>query len=146
MLGSRSCHPTRQRRLKFTGHQSDFYDVWDQRFLGDERFVEQIDERIRADREIEVPGPRARFSELLRLTAAAYGMSERELVQPGRQRKWVRARSTLVYVAREWGKVTVKLLGRRLHRDPLIISRLYMTYAANRDRSKETFLAKQLRQ
>ena len=34
----------------------------------------------------------------------------------------------------------------RLHRDPSIISRLYMTYAANRDRSKETFLAKQLRQ
>jgi hypothetical protein len=69
-----------------------------------------------------------------------------ELVQPGRQRKSVRARSTLVYVAREWGKVTVKQLKRRLHRDPSIISRLYMTYAANRDRSKETFLAKQLRQ
>jgi REP-associated tyrosine transposase len=57
---------------KGSGHQSDFYDVWDQRFLGDERFVEQIDERIRADREIEVPGPRAKFSELLRLTCSLW--------------------------------------------------------------------------
>ena len=46
---------------KGSGHQADYYDVRDQRFLGDERFVEQIDERIRAEREIEVPGPRAIF-------------------------------------------------------------------------------------
>ena len=29
------------------------------------------------DREIEVPGPKAKFSELLRLTAEAHGMAER---------------------------------------------------------------------
>ena len=38
---------------KGSGHQAAYYDVRDQRFLGDERFVEQIDERIRAEREIE---------------------------------------------------------------------------------------------
>jgi chromosomal replication initiation ATPase DnaA len=131
---------------KGSGHQADYYDVRDQRFLGDERFVEQIDERIRAEREIEVPGPRAKFSELLRLTAEAYGMTERELVQPGRQRKLVKPRSMLVYMAREWGRVSVKDLGRRLHRDPSIISRLYSAYAAARDQKKEAVLAKQLRQ
>jgi REP element-mobilizing transposase RayT len=65
-----------------SGHQSDYYDVRDQRFLGDRAFVEKIDERVRHEREIEVPGPRATFSQLLHLTAEAYGVSERSLVQP----------------------------------------------------------------
>jgi hypothetical protein len=36
-----------------------------------------FDERIRADRKIEA-GPKAKFSELLRLTAEAYGITERD--------------------------------------------------------------------
>ena len=40
------------------GHQPQFYDVHDQRFLGDERFVEQIGERVQGDREITVPSPK----------------------------------------------------------------------------------------
>jgi chromosomal replication initiation ATPase DnaA len=114
--------------------------------LGDKNFVEQIDEKIRIEREIEVPGPRTRFTELVRLTARAYGVNERDLVQPGRQRKWVKPRAALVYLAREWGRVSVKEIGRRLHRDPSIISRLYSGYAAARDRNKEILLAKQLEQ
>jgi chromosomal replication initiation ATPase DnaA len=129
---------------KESGHQAAYYDVQDQRFLGDRRFVEQIDERIRAEREIEVPQPRAEFSKLLYLTAEAYGVKERELVQRGRQRKWVRPRSMLVHLAREWGKASLKKISRRLHRDPSIISRLYLAYAADRDQEKETLLAKQL--
>jgi hypothetical protein len=109
---------------KGSGHQSDYYDVRDQRFLGDRAFVEQIDERVRREGEIEVPGPRAKFPQLLHLTAEAYGVSERNLVQTGRQRRWVRARSMLVYLAREWARTSVKEIGRRLHRDPSIISRL----------------------
>jgi REP-associated tyrosine transposase len=129
-----------------SGHQPDYYDVRDQRFLGDSDFVEQIDERVGGEREIEVPGPRAKFSQLLHLTAQGYGVSERNLVQPGRQRQWVRARSMLVYLAREWVRTSVKEIGRRLHRDPSIISRLYAAYGADRDQKKENRLAKQLRQ
>jgi chromosomal replication initiation ATPase DnaA len=129
-----------------SGHQSDYYDVRDQRFLGDSDFIEQIDERVRGEREIEVPGPRAKFSQLLHLTAEAHGVSDRNLVQPGRQRQWVRARSMLVYLAREWARTSVKEIGRRLHRDPSIISRLYAAYAADRDQKKENRLANQLRQ
>jgi hypothetical protein len=50
----------------------------------------------------------------------------------------------LVYLAREWGRVSVKEIGRRLHRDPSIISRLYCAYAADRDPKKERLLAQQL--
>jgi len=56
----------------------------------------------------------------------------------------VKPRSALVYLAREWGRVSVKEIGRRLHRDPSIISRLYSAYAADRDPNKERLLAKQL--
>ena len=73
-----------------SGHQSDYYHVHDQRFLGDQRFVEQIDERIRDEREIEIPHPRASFSKLVRLTAEANGVTERELVQMGHQREWAK--------------------------------------------------------
>jgi hypothetical protein len=52
----------------------------------------------------------------------------------------------VVYLAREWGRESVKEIGRRLHRDPSIISRLYSTYAADRDENKEILLAKQLGQ
>jgi putative transposase len=149
---ARSLGKARLAYLKFiaegkaAGHQPDYYDIRDQRFLGDERFVEAIEERVEGDREIAIPTPRAKLPVLLSLVAKTYGATEKNLVQAGRQRKWVRARSMLVYLGREWGRVSVKELGKRLHRDPSIISRLYMTYAANRDRSKETFLAKQLRQ
>ena len=131
---------------KGLGHQPDYYEVWDQRILGDERFVEEIDERIRAEREIEVPGPRATFSNLLHLTAQCFGVKEKELVAVGRQRHCVRARSMLVYLAREWARVSVKEIARRLHRDPSIISRLFFTYAAHRDQKNEKLLAKRLQQ
>jgi hypothetical protein len=42
---------------KGSGHQPDYYDVRDQRFLGDKG----IDERIQGDREIEGPGQRRSF-------------------------------------------------------------------------------------
>jgi chromosomal replication initiation ATPase DnaA len=119
--------------------------VQDQRFLGDERFVEQIDERVRSEREVEVPGPKAKFSELVHLAAKHFGVNERDLARAGRQRKWVRPRAMLVYLAREWGKGSVKEIGRRLHRDPSIISRLYAMYAANRDTKLEAQFASELR-
>ncbi len=129
-----------------SGHQRDYYDLHDQRFLGDQRFVEQIDQQIRTEREIDLPHPRASFSKMVHLTADAYGVTARELVQVGRQRKLVKPRSMLVYIAREWAKTSVKEIGRRLHRDPSVISRLYAAYAADRDYKNEARLAEQLRQ
>lgn len=147
---NRSVGQARRAYLRFmaegkgVGHQAAYYDVWDQRILGDKNFVEQIDEKIRTEREIELPGPRAKLSKLLRLTAQAYRVTERDLVRPGRQRKWVKPRAALVYLAREWSRASVKEIGRRLHRDPSIISRLYSAYAADRDPNKERLLADQL--
>jgi hypothetical protein len=41
-----------------------------------------------------------------------------------------------------FGSESVKEIGERLHRDPSIISRLYCAYIADRDRNRETLLAK----
>jgi putative transposase len=141
----------RMEYLKFiaegraTGHQPDYYDVRDQRFLGDERFMEAIEERVEGNREIALPVPRAKLSILLPLVARAYEATEKDLLQAGRQRKWIVARSMLVYLGREWGRVSVKELGKQLHRDPSVISRLYSSYAAARNEKKEAVLLRQLR-
>lgn len=56
----------------------------------------------------------------------------------------MKPRAASVYLARQWGRASFKEIGRRLHRDPSIISRLYAAYAADRDRNKELLIAKQL--
>jgi hypothetical protein len=147
---NRAVGPARRAYLRFmaegkgSGHQTIYYDVWDQRILGDQKFVERIDQEIRVQREIKLPGPRANLTKLLLVTAQAYGVSVRDLVQPGRHRRWVKPRAAWVYLAREWGRASVKEISRRLHRDPSIISRLYAAYSADRDRNKELLMAKHL--
>jgi hypothetical protein len=59
------------------------------------------------------------------------------LLQAGRQRQWVAPRAQLVYLAREWCGLTTKELGRRLHRDVSMISRLYGWYQGHRDKQME---------
>jgi putative transposase len=130
---------------KTAGHQADYYDVRDQRFLGDERFVEQIEQRVHGDREIAMPTPRVKLAALLAIVAKAHGATEKELTEVRRQRKWNGARSMLVYLGREWGRASVKELGKRLHRDPSVISRLYFMYAADRDEKAEVVVLRQLK-
>ena len=58
----------------------------------------------------------------------------------------MKPRAVFVYLEREWGRASFKAIGRRLHRDPSIISHLYAAYAADRDRNKKLLIAKQLEQ
>jgi hypothetical protein len=51
----------------------------------------------------------------------------------------------LVYLGREWCRLSVKELEKRLHRDPSVISRLYSAYAAARNKKTEAALLRQLR-
>ena len=126
------------------GHQDRFYETVDQRFLGDERFLEETDRRTAATREITIRPQRIAFSSLLTAVANAYGVTSREIVAPGRQRALVPARAMLVYFAREWSRVTTCELGRRLHRDPTMISRLAATYATHRNVMAEARLRRVL--
>lgn len=143
----RAFGPARRAYRKFMeegigqGHDDKYYEVVDQRFLGDEDFIEKVDKRVQ-DGEVEVQGPKVSFGRLLEAVAKEYGVGTGELIGPGRQRQWVRARAMLVYLAREWSKMTCKELAGRLHRDASLMSRLYATYDLNRDSSAEARVAR----
>jgi REP element-mobilizing transposase RayT len=126
------------------GHQERFYETVDQRFLGDERFLEETDRRTAAALQSTVRPPRVAFGALLTAVAEAYAVAPRALLAPGRQRALVPARALLVYFAREWTRLTTHDLGRRLRRDPSMISRLAATYAAHRDTKTEARLHQKL--
>ena len=141
VLGSfhRQVGPARQAYRRFMqgglahGHQDRFYETVDQRFLGDERFIEEADRRTAATRDVLIRPRRVAFGTLLTAVAQVYALPPRAILAPGRQRALVPARAMLVYFAREWSHLTVRDLARRVQRDPAMISRLAATYVAHRD-------------
>ena len=149
-LFHRQLGPARQAYRKFVmdglrqGHQAQFYDTVDQRFLGDERFLEDVDRRTAPNRQLTIRSPRVPFGKLLLAVACLHAVAPRALLAPGRQRAIVPARAMLVYLAREWGQVSTQELGQRLRRDPSMVSRLTATYAAQRDPKAETQLLQTL--
>lgn len=122
------------------GHQQQFYDTVDQRFLGDERFVREVSVRTGAGDEMPARFRRIPFGILLNHVARLQQVTPQALVARGRQRAVVPARAMLVYFARQWSRLSTRALGQRLHRDPSMISRLYATYVARRDAQREATL------
>ena len=142
--------PARQAYRKFVmdglhqGHQTRFYETVDQRFLGDARFLEDVDRRTASSRHLAIRPPRVPFGKLLTAVAHLHAVAPRALLAPGRQRAIVPARAMLVYLAREWSQMRAQELGQRLRRDPSMISRLTARYAAQRDHTTETHLLQTL--
>ena len=91
-----------------------------------------------------ITGRRVSFTRLLAAICQLHEVDSKALVQAGRQRQWVAVRAQLVYLAREWSGLRTKDLGRRLHRDGSMISRLYGWYQAHRDQPTEEKLARKL--
>ena len=125
------------------GHNEKYYQTVEQRFLGDGRFINELAERSEA-KEVNIPGKRVRFAQLLEAISAVRDVGSKELLAAGRQRRWVVVRAQLVYLARQWCGLSTKELGRRLHRDASMISRLSGWYEAHRDRPTEERLASEV--
>jgi hypothetical protein len=123
-------------------HESMFYEfMWRIEARGRHRkFVEEVSKKVGEHREVEPKMRRVTFAALLNAIAEQHGAEVKALTQAGRQRRWVRARAMLVYMTRECCEMTVKELGKRLNRDPSIISRLYNTYVGSRDPAAESRL------
>jgi putative transposase len=142
----RQVGPARQAYRRFLkdglghGHQERWYETVDQRFLGDDRFIEEADRRTRSTREVSVRPPRVPFKTLLAAVATAYEVAPNALLSPGRQRALVPVRTLLVGLARKWCPVTVRELGQFLQRDPSMISRLASAYAAHPDVKSEAHI------
>lgn len=69
--------------------------------------------------------------------AEASGPTVPSLVGRGRQRALVPTRAFLVYAVRTWNIITMKELGRRVHRAPSMMSRLFSQYLSHRRRGWE---------
>lgn len=145
----KSVGQARQAYLQFmkeglrSGHEEKYYQTTDQRFLGDEAFVEEVASKAK-EKDIRPSGPRASLDRLLAVVSKEHGMAEEVLIGSGRRNDWVQARRQLVYLAREWANMTTLELGKRLKRDPSMVSRLYKEYQEHRDLAREAILAQTL--
>ena len=125
------------------GHEEKYYQAIDQRFLGDETFVDKVSTKI-DEKGIELGGPRVGFDRIIEAVAAEYRVSKEALTSSGRRETWVTGRRMLVYLARNWSEMTTGALGKRLGRDPSMISRLYRDYERQPDRKREKKLRSRL--
>jgi hypothetical protein len=122
------------------GHDERYYQAVDQRFLGDESFIQKTVERV-PQVEIRPGGRKMRFDTLLYAVAKVHGYRAKDLTAAGRQRAWATARAQLAYLARAWCSMTAIEIARQLNRDASMVSRLCASYAAVRDLKIETKIA-----
>ena len=140
----RQAGPARQAYRRFMldglaqGHQERFYETVAPHILGDERFLKTMTHRTAPSHTLSARPRRVAFGPLLKAVATVHAVTPRAILAPGRQRTPVPARAMLAFLAREWGRLTTHDLGRRLQRDPSMISRLASAYATHRDTTAET--------
>jgi len=126
-----------------SGHEEKYYQTADQRFLGDEAFVEKVALKAK-NKDVRLSGPRVSFDRLLAAILKEHGLTEETLMGSGRRNDWVQAKRQLVYLGREWANMTMQELGKRLKRDPSMMSRLYGEYEATQDQRREAIIAQAL--
>jgi len=123
------------------GHVDRFYETVEQRFLGDERFVDQVERKKKQKEPAKI---KVKLPHLVVGVAAVYGIETGRLLGTERKRSWMGPRSLLVYAAREWCGIKAKALAEHLNRDASMISRLHASYAEKRDKNSESKLQRWL--
>jgi putative transposase len=123
------------------GHLDRFYQTVEQRFLGDERFVDEVAKKKKERDPVKI---KVKFSRLVDGVASVYGIEAGRLLGTERKRSWVEPRSLLVYAAREWCGIKARVLAEHLRRDASMISRLHAAYMEKRDKRLESELQRWL--
>jgi putative transposase len=116
-----------------SGHQEEYYEVKDQRYLGDDNFVEAVCRKVD---EQEPAGPvKITMEEILTEIAKEAGKAVKVLLGKGRGRVESRLRAEAGYVGREVGGISLtvaaKYLGRDLSTMSLALKRLEEELAAD---------------
>jgi chromosomal replication initiation ATPase DnaA len=112
------------------------YQTLDQRFLGDERFVEEVEKKKKEREPVRI---KVKYPRLVEAVASLYGIEAGRLVGTERKRSWVEPRSPLVYAAQEWCGIEARVVAEH-HRDASMISRLHAAYVENREKRSESEL------
>lgn len=103
------------------GHREDLYHVVDQRYLGEESFVEKVEERI-ADREtpqvVDI-----RWAEVRDSVCRQFGVPPSVVLHRDRRRENVRIKRVMAWVGREVGGFSNGEIAREFGQDPAALSR-----------------------
>ena len=103
------------------GHRDDLYRVVDQRYLGDDRFVERVEEREPDREERQIVD--ISWGEIRERVCKQFGLPPAAVLHRGRGREIVRIRRVMAWLGRELGGLTSQELAKELHQDPAVLSR-----------------------
>ena len=114
------------------GHRDDLYEVWEQRYLGDERFVERLERQVRE----ALPKLRAiTVTDILRVVAEEFGCTVKEIISYSQRRVAAQARHWVALLASEVAGERITAAAAALRRSPgslsVGISRLRHTLLEN---------------
>lgn len=95
------------------GHRDDLYEVWEQRYLGDETFVERLERQVRE----ALPKVRAvTVTDILRIVGEEFSCSVKEMISSSQRRVAARARHWVALLASE-------VAGERINAVALVVRR-----------------------
>lgn len=105
------------------GHEPRYYQVVDQLFLGDERFVARVKKQEGEPSKLHRSRVIGSLDELVRHVAQGLNVNVKVLRQPSKVRPLVEARDILSYIVREYTDQQGASLAGILNVDPSVISR-----------------------
>jgi chromosomal replication initiation ATPase DnaA len=101
------------------GHREEFYDLKEQRFLGDTPFVEKINRRL----DVEPPRRvKVELSTIEDMVCRRFQCPVESLYSRSKDRQGSLARAVIGYVGHELGTVKLAEIGRRYGRDQVTVS------------------------
>ncbi len=103
------------------GHQEDLYEVKEQRYLGEDGFVERIEKRIAKGKRIDHP-VHVDMDVLVEEISRRFRVPVGRIMDRTRNREGALCRSVAAYVAMEAGGVPQSETARYFKRDPVSIS------------------------
>jgi putative transposase len=116
------------------GWRKDLHEVKDQRFLGPDKFVEEIQKgsREKVSRIFKIP-----IDDIILLVEERLRIRRSLLFSPNRNRKGALGRAVVAYLGRKWAGYSLRMVAEHFHRDPVVMSggigRLEERLAGDRD-------------
>ncbi len=101
------------------GHRQEFYELWEQRVLGEQAFAE---ETLVPRRDVPAPPLSASVEEILAAVAEDTGIPAARLAAAGRARGPAHARAVVAYLARELAHLPLTTVAQVVRRDPVTLS------------------------
>lgn len=103
------------------GHRGDLYEVVDRRYLGDEAFVERVEQRVLGPESPQVV--EIEWAEVREGVCKQFGISAAAVLHRGRGRENARIKRVMTWVGREVGGFTNQEMAEGLGQDPAVLSR-----------------------